>query len=119
MALGHPDKLPHDLGQFVVEAALGLQFGFWGCVAAGASFRSLRNRKRTKHGKGVIRDHLSDLDEAEGAANRNIGAWERGEGTPLKDVLDEALMRWQETPPDQTLILEWPSGRMVERTGAR
>ena len=29
--------LPHDLAQFVVEATLGLQHGFWGLLANGAT----------------------------------------------------------------------------------
>jgi hypothetical protein len=33
-----PAWLPHDLAHYVVEHALGLTQGFWGCVAAGAVF---------------------------------------------------------------------------------
>ena len=40
---GHTD-LPHDLAQFVVEAGLGLEHGFWNLVANGATFRSLGRR---------------------------------------------------------------------------
>jgi hypothetical protein len=36
--------LPHDLAQFVVEAGLGLEHGFWNLVANGATFRSLGRR---------------------------------------------------------------------------
>ena len=32
--------LPHDLAQFVVEKALGLDCGFWGLLAKGATFKS-------------------------------------------------------------------------------
>lgn len=49
MALGRGD-LPHDLGQMIVEASLGIEHGFWGCVAQGASFKSL-GRKRTRPGR--------------------------------------------------------------------
>ena len=35
MAAGR--DIPHDLGQFVVELALGLQEGFWGLLAKGAT----------------------------------------------------------------------------------
>ena len=31
--------LPHDLYTFVIERALGMTHGFWGCVAEGATFR--------------------------------------------------------------------------------
>ena len=34
--------LPHDLAHYVVERALGLQFGFWGLVVAGAELGSVR-----------------------------------------------------------------------------
>lgn len=117
MALGHPDDLPHDLAQFTVESALGLEFGFWGCVAAGATFKSLQGKKQTKHGKAILRAHLAELDEAEGAANRNIGAWKKGEDTPLGGRLDEMLALWKATPSDQSLVLEWPSGRLVDGPG--
>src|SRR5690606_17079248 len=33
--------LPHDLATFVIEEALGIERGFWGSVAEGATFRSL------------------------------------------------------------------------------
>lgn len=34
--------LPHDIGHYFVERELGLQWGFWGCVAAGALFPGIR-----------------------------------------------------------------------------
>src|SRR5437762_2469940 len=34
--------IPHDVQHFIVEAALGFQDGFWGRVARGAEFRSMR-----------------------------------------------------------------------------
>jgi hypothetical protein len=34
--------LPHDIAHYVVERELGLQRGFWGCVAAGALFDSIK-----------------------------------------------------------------------------
>ncbi|MBN9390417.1 MAG: hypothetical protein J0I20_20480 [Chloroflexi bacterium] len=38
----HPDWLPHDLIHFVIENSLGLQYGFWGRVAAGAVFSGMK-----------------------------------------------------------------------------
>ena len=38
---GHID-LPHDLAQFVVEATLGLEEGFWNLVANGATLARWR-----------------------------------------------------------------------------
>src|SRR5581483_9662717 len=34
--------LPHDLAHYVVEHGLGLEQGFWGCVAAGALFPGMK-----------------------------------------------------------------------------
>jgi hypothetical protein len=34
--------MPHDIVHFVVESELGVERGFWGCVAAGAVFRGMR-----------------------------------------------------------------------------
>jgi hypothetical protein len=39
--------LPHDVGQFVVEKVLGLEWGFWGLLAKGASFKSVPGRRPT------------------------------------------------------------------------
>ena len=60
--------LPHDLYTFVIERALDLRHGFWGCVAAGATFKTL-GRKRTPQGKAVIMRHLGELDAAETQVN--------------------------------------------------
>lgn len=35
-------RLPHDLAHYVVERELGLNRGFWGCVAAGALFPGMK-----------------------------------------------------------------------------
>src|SRR5216684_8119300 len=35
-------SMPHDLVHYVVERELGLQRGFWGAVAAGALFASVK-----------------------------------------------------------------------------
>ena len=98
--------LPHDLYTFVIESALGLEFGFWGCVAAGATFTTL-GRKRTPQGKAVIAHHLDDLDAAEARVNAIYFAWRSGTPTPLDDELDTMLARWQALSGTQELTLDW------------
>ena len=98
--------LPHDLSTFVVEAELSLAHGFWGCVADGATFRSLR-RRRTKEGRDVIRAHVADLDAAETLVGGEVRAWERGERPPTAGALDAMLARWRALPADGRLVLEW------------
>lgn len=102
--------LPHDLYTFVIEDALGLEHGFWGCVAAGATFRTL-GRKRTPQGTAVIARHLDDLDAAEARVNEIYFAWKAGRPTELDDELDAMLARWRTVPDGDDLELEWPLRR--------
>ena len=110
MAAGR--DVPHDLATFVIEKALGIDGGFWGCVAAGATFRSL-GRRRTKQGTAVIQHHLDELNEAERRVNGVSFAWRRGEPTPATEELDRMLNLWKQLPPDGELVVEWP--RRAER----
>jgi len=102
--------LPHDLYTFVIEDALGIRHGFWGCVAAGATFRTL-GRKRTPQGKAVIERHLDDLDAAETRVNEIYFAWRAGKGTELDDELGEMLDRWRALPDGGELVVEWSTDR--------
>ena len=116
--------LPHDLYTFVIESALGLEFGFWGCVAAGATFKTL-GRKRTPQGKAVIAAHLEDLDAAESQVNAIYFAWRAHTVTPLDDELNAMLARWRALPDDGVITLEWSTpptttpGRRRSRPAAR
>lgn len=82
--------LPHDLYTFVIEEALGIPFGFWGCVAAGATFKTL-GRKVTPQGKAVIRKHAQDLDAAEERVNDIYFKWRAGQPTQLDEQLNAML----------------------------
>jgi hypothetical protein len=118
--------LPHDLATFVVEAALGLDQGFWNLVANGATFSSIE-RRRTRQGRQLIRDHLEAIDAAEGVVNAEVHAWRRGEPSTAGAELDAMLARWRALPPGEFLTLEWPARRLPrpradrrpERNGAR
>ena len=99
--------LPHDLYTFVIERALDLRYGFWGCVAAGATFKTL-GRKRTPQGKAVIMRHLGELDAAETQVNEIYFAWRAGRPTDLDRELDAMLARWRELPDGGELTLDWP-----------
>ena len=110
--------LPHDLYTFVIEDALGLEHGFWGCVAAGATFRTL-GRKQTPQGTAIIARHLHQLDEAEAKVNEIYFAWRDGAPTPLDDALDTALARWRDLPDGGELVVEWPLERRAVRRSGR
>jgi hypothetical protein len=102
--------LPHDLYTFVIEDALGLEYGFWGCVASGATFKTL-GRKRTPQGKAVIARHRHDLEAAEARVNEIYFAWRSGGPTVLDDELDSMLTRWRALTESDELTLRWPARR--------
>lgn len=116
MAVG--GDLPHDLSTFVIEAALGIEHGFWGCVADGATFRSL-GRTRTPQGREVIQRHLAELDDAERRVNDVYFAWRRGEPTVADVELDTMLTRWRGVPRGGELVLDWPVPAAPRRAGGR
>lgn len=99
--------LPHDLAQFLVEREHGHRYGFWGCLADGATFRSLvrTGRRRTRPGVALIARHVSDLDAAEADANLHVGAWREGRDTPLGSLLDEYRRAWLAMPSGAELDL--------------
>jgi hypothetical protein len=102
--------LPHDLYTFVIEDALRIADGFWGCVAAGATFRSL-GRKRTPQGKAVIAQNLGWLEAAEARVNEIYFAWRAGRATPVDAELNEMLERWRALSEGEELVLQWPMRR--------
>ena len=102
--------LPHDLYTFVIEDALDLEFGFWGCVAAGATFTTL-GRKPTPQGRAVIERHAHDLEAAETAVNEVYFVWREGRPTGLDDELGSMLERWRAVPDGGDLELVWSSER--------
>lgn len=110
--------VPHDLATFVIEQALGIRYGFWGCVADGATFRTL-GRRRTPHGRDVIRCHAAELDAAERRVNEVYFGWRRGEATPVDAALDEALGAWRRLPEGGELVRRWSPPSVTHRDRAR
>jgi hypothetical protein len=107
MALGR-GGMPHDLEQFVVEAVVGLEHGFWGSVAEGATFRSL-GRKRTKPGRETIRRNRVEIELSEHIAHDHVGRWRAGTPTPCADRLAEFDARWAALADGGSLTVVWPS----------
>jgi hypothetical protein len=99
--------LPHDLATFVIEQTLGIEHGFWGCLADGATFRTV-GRRRTPQGKAVIDRHADQLARAERTVNRIHFGWRADRPTPAGAELDAMLDRWRELDEGAGLQLEWP-----------
>ena len=102
--------IPHDIAQYVVEAATGLRYGFWGCVEQGATFRST-GRRRTKPGRAVIAQHRPDLAVSERLATAHLAAWRAGQRTAVTELLDRAMAQWGQLGPGEHLVFVWPSPR--------
>jgi hypothetical protein len=99
--------LPHDLAQFVVEETFGIQRGFWGLVAKGATFKSIPGRRRTQPGQDLIRAHRAALKAVEDLVNTHVSAWRAGASTPAGHALDTMLARWRALPVGEELRLDW------------
>lgn len=106
--MGVADDLPHDLAQYVIEAATGYELGFWGLVAKGATFKTT-GRKRTRPGRAIIATHRAELLESEQVAARHLVQWRSGATTPVTEALDRAMAQWRELRTDQRLAFDWPS----------
>jgi hypothetical protein len=101
-------RLPHDLAGMLIEAELGLQGGFWWCVAAGATFKSL-GRKVTKPGRQIILDNRAQLDAVEKLVHVHIHFWETGQPTPAAPALDRVAALWARTSDGSRLTIQWPT----------
>ncbi len=102
---GHSD-VPHDLAQFVVEAGLELEHGFWNLVANGATFRS-PGRRSTRPGRQLIAAYRAELNQAEGTVNDEVQAWRDGRPTPVGPELTAMQARWRALRPGEELVVEW------------
>jgi hypothetical protein len=106
MAVGN--SIPHDLGQYVIEAATGYRLGFWGLLAKGATFKST-GRKLTKPGRAVIAEHRQELIDSEKLAGEHLARWHKQERTPVTEALTAALQQWQQLQLGERLVFEWPA----------
>lgn len=115
--------LPHDLVHYVVEDELGLPFGFWGLLAAGAKLQSVQAygardpRRIPPPDDPLVSAHIDDLLAAEGI----VAAFSAFPGTAPEPELDTGQIevirtrittlneQWQATGPGEVLRLHWPS----------
>ena len=112
------DTLPHDLAGFVIEGGLGLRYGFWGLIADGATFTSMRKR-RTREGRAVIAAHRAELDAAEARVHAEAHLLEHGGDSPLRPEWAAMVARWAALPVGGSLELEWPLPSRPLASGGR
>jgi hypothetical protein len=117
MAVGH--EIPHDLGQYVIEAATGYEYGFWGSVEKGATFKST-GRRLTKPGRAVVAMHRRELAASEQLAGVHLGWWKSKRPGLVSVALDRALAQWRGMGSGDRLVFDWPSAEgTVEPSGHR
>jgi hypothetical protein len=100
--------LPHDVAQYVIEAATQYENGFWELVAKGATFKST-GRKPTKPGRALIADHRRALIGSEQLAGEYLQRWKSGESSSVSDALSRAFRQWQQLDSSACLVFRWPS----------
>lgn len=99
--------IPHDLAHFATEDHFVLQYGFWGLLARGATFTRGTDRRPTRPGRALVRDHRRDLGEAEHLGNEHHTRWRNGEPTPVAPTFDRLAERWKQLPDGAALTVEW------------
>ena len=125
----HPDgpSMPHDLVHAVVETALGIEDGFWGATARGATFQGFELVTPGRHrrsGVKVLRRGGDAVMAAELSVNWAYRVWRglptegRGVGpAPLEAEalartgprLDAAAVRWAAVREGGELLWRWGS----------
>ncbi|MGX1128018.1 hypothetical protein RKD49_000208 [Streptomyces glaucescens] len=121
--------MPHDLVHAVVETALGIDDGFWGAMARGATFQGFELVTPGRHrrsGMKVLRRGGDAVMAAELSVNWAYRAWRglptegRGVGSAPLDSdalartvprLNAAAARWAAVPQGGELVWRWGSDR--------
>jgi hypothetical protein len=104
----HGPHLGHDMVTLVVERELGIRDGFFGTVAAGGVFRSMRRKQKPSRRKAIATNR-APLDRAEHTVHEHWDAWLQGRPTPCAPALDRTLDAWLAVEPGGTLTLDFLS----------
>jgi hypothetical protein len=103
--VGHNFELPHDVKHFVVESALRLPTGFWGSVANGAVFPTMRHEsgrrrpKATERSKVILKANARKLAQAEVLVSLFNSTIEQGHPETSPVLVKRLKERWCEGRP--------------------
>ena len=112
--VGHMSRIPHDMAHMAAEAHLGIDHGFWGLLARGATYSHGTRQRPTQTGRRIIRENRAALGAAEGLGNHHHFAWAQGEPTPVAPTFDRLAALWEATADGATLTVQWPSLDVVD-----
>jgi hypothetical protein len=118
--------LTHDLLHYAVEVEAGVEAGFWGRLAAGATIAEMNDRTRPMDNEmaaieqmvGALTASVKGRSAAEVVAGMNRFATSLGASLPgwltetfvlaVQERMRQLLGRWRATPRGSTLDLTWP-----------
>jgi hypothetical protein len=131
----NPERLPHDLSHYAVDAVLRPRYGFWELAAQRAPFTSLQPcrpwpKDRLAWFAGVLKSHRDEMVEAERfpallsvawpEAQRLLKSywsdWPGNPRPPLTGAMHDSMRqlyaglwdRWRALPLGKALDVEWP-----------
>jgi hypothetical protein len=128
--------LTHDLLHYAIEAEAGVQTGFWGRLAAGATLAEMNDRTRSMGDEmaaieqvvGALTASLKGRSAAEVVVGINRFASSLGATMPswltesfvlaVQERMRQLLGRWKATPRGATLDLTWPEARAPGASGS-
>jgi hypothetical protein len=102
-------SIPHDLIHLAAEAHLGVDDGVWGLLARGATYRRGTDRRPTRTGRAIVRDHRDGLHRAEHLGNEHGWRWQQGLPTPVTPTFDRLAAAWAALPVGGALVVRWPT----------
>jgi hypothetical protein len=118
--------LTHDLLHYAVEAEAGVEAGFWGRLAGGATLEEMNDRTRAMDGDmqaieqvvGALSASIKGRSAADVVAGMTKFASALGATLPawltevfiiaVQERMRQLLGRWGATPPRSVLELTWP-----------
>jgi hypothetical protein len=101
--------IPHDLVHFAAECHFGIDDGFWGLLADGATFTRGTDQRPTRPGRALIAKNRAGLNIAEHLGNAHHCLWLEGKPTPAAPTFSRLAEQWQAVPDDGTLTVYWPT----------
>lgn len=107
-------RIPHDLGHMATEAHFGIDDGFWGLLARGATFDHGTDQRPTTRGRQLIREHRAQLRAAEAVGNEHHFKWAKSEPTPVATTFARLARRWEDLGDGGTLTIRWPTLELLD-----
>lgn len=104
---GSSKPLPHDLVHFITEEELGVDYGFWGCVATGAIYKGMAvvagkvRYDSQKKSEDIIKQNGQKISEAEILAGVILTILRKGIQNDWPKVQRVQHSAWQPASPSR------------------